>query len=277
MSLARQISLGKEARRKLKESGNLHPLQVAKLNEIVDQAQQAREILASANTRLVISIAKKYQNMGLPLADLIQEGNVGLMYAVDGFDYKQGNRFSSYATWWIRREITRALTNKSRIIRLPIQMIKRLRQISKATEVLKQELGRPPSTQEISMYMDTPIDVIDDVMRNAPQIIALEDPVYGGETYGDFIEDVHTSPPEETVSQLLLSELLAAAMNTLNPKEQHVLICIYGFTHNGEQSLAEVGRSMGLSRERIRQIKEIALNHLRQSSYAILLKESVSV
>jgi RNA polymerase primary sigma factor len=273
VALARRIQLSQEATALLENSPNLSGGQHRALVEAVEDGQAAREHLGRANTRLVVSIAKRYRNQGLPMSDLIQEGNIGLMIAVDKFDHTLGNRFSTYASWWIRQTITRALSQKSRTIRLPLHLSDQLRRINTANEILEQELGREPTHHELGDHLDmSPGDVRDTLEAN-PQTIALEMPVGDESEFGDFIEDEDGISPDEAIHTIALTETLDHVLNELMPREAQILRLRFGLEDGIPQTLEQVGHVMGLSRERIRQIERQALRRLRQPQFSSVLRD----
>jgi RNA polymerase primary sigma factor len=277
IALARRIVRGHEAAAYLEEHPGLQDEQVEALREAIEDGREARELMAKANTRLVVSIAKRYRNQGLPMSDLIQEGNIGLMIAVDKFDYTMGNRFSTYASWWIRQTITRALSQKSRTIRLPLHLSDQLRRINMANERLEQELGREPTTMELGQLLDmAPADVRDMLEAN-PQTIALESPVGEDSEFGDFIEDEETPGPDEAMHSIALTESLDLILNELLPREAQILKLRFGLEGGMPQTLEQVGKIMGLSRERIRQIERQALRRLRQPQFATILRDFIAL
>ncbi len=271
--LAKRIQRGFEAQAALEESTDLPPDRLAILQEAVKDGQAAREHLGRANTRLVVSIAKRYRNQGLPMSDLIQEGNVGLMIAVDKFDYTMGNRFSTYASWWIRQTITRALSQKSRTIRLPLHLSDQLRRINTANEVLEQTLGREPTEDELSIHLDLSPEVVRDAIEASPQTIAIEAPVGEDSEFGDFIEDDLSPTPDDAIHTTMLTDTLDRILNKLLPREAQILKLRFGLEGDAPQTLEQVGQIMGLSRERIRQIERQALRQLRQPQFANMLRD----
>lgn len=276
VALAKRIERGVEASRALEENPDLSPEQRKALEEIVADGQAAREHLSRANTRLVVSIAKRYRNQGLPMSDLIQEGNIGLMIAVDKFDYRRGNRFSTYASWWIRQTITRALSQKSRAIRLPLHLSDQLRRINAANEILGQELGREPTDEELGERLALPPEQIRETLEATPQTIALETPVGDDSEFGDFIEDDQSPSPDEEMQGIMLSETIERILNELMPREAQILRLRFGLDNGVPKTLEQVGAAMGLSRERIRQIERHALQRLRQPHYASILRDFLS-
>jgi len=215
VDLAKRIELGKESAQKMMATRRMDRAQRNELDGLVRDGQAAREHLGRANTRLVVSIAKRYMGQGLPFPDLIQEGNVGLMRAVDKYDYKRGNRFSTYATWWIRQAITRALAQKTRTIRIPLHMTERIRQMYRTAQVLEQNLGRRPTPEEIAAEMELPAESVRGMMDASQHAIALERPVGddGDSEFGDFIEDQDTPSPVESATQHLLQETIEEVLN----------------------------------------------------------------
>jgi len=273
VSLAKRIERGLYAQQVLEEAAHIMLEERAALDDIIRDGQAAREHLGRANTRLVVSIAKRYRNQGLPMSDLIQEGNVGLMIAVDKFDYKLGNRFSTYASWWIRQTITRALSQKSRTIRLPLHLSDQLRRINTANEILEQELGREPSPEEVGARIEITPDQVRDTLDANPQTIAIEMPVGDDSEFGDFIEDDQSATPDEAIHQVMLTATLDRILSKLMPREAQILKLRFGLEGDPPQTLEQVGQIMGLSRERIRQIERQALRQLRQPQFANMLRD----
>jgi RNA polymerase primary sigma factor len=275
IDLAKQIERGKTARKKLDHAAHLDMSERAELIAHIEQSQEAREHLGRANTRLVVSIAKRYMGQGLPFPDLIQEGNVGLMRAVDKYDYKRGNRFSTYATWWIRQAITRALAQKTRTIRIPLHMTERIRQMYRTAQLLEQQLGRRPTPEEIAEEMELPAESVRGMMDASQHAIALERPVGddGDSEFGDFIEDQETPEPAEAAAHHLLQETIEEVLSELTPRQAHILRLRFGLGGGEQHTLEEIANKFGLSRERIRQLEKEALRRLRHPRLAHNLRD----
>jgi RNA polymerase primary sigma factor len=276
LDLAKRIEKGELAKEeKIKLTGRHQNNKRRKLNAIIDDGQRAREHLIKANTRLVVSIAKRYIGRGVPLLDLIQEGNLGLMKAVKKYDYTRGFRFSTYATWWIRQTISRAISDQARTIRVPVHMADRIRQLYKANHELEQKLGRQPTIEELSKYVDLPVHRVQWIMKVSWQPLSLESPVGDEEDseLGQFIEDQVSLTPMQNAYQSMLKDKMEEILSTLTPREARVLRLRFGLDDGTSYTLEEVGRKFGLTRERIRQIEGRALRQLRHPKRARQLKD----
>ncbi len=266
---------------KLEEEAGLPADEIRNINDSLTigerKADQAKSELVEANLRLVVSIAKKYTNRGLQFLDLIQEGNIGLMKAVDKFEYRRGYKFSTYATWWIRQAITRAIADQARTIRIPVHMIETINKLIRTSRLLIQQLGREPTPEEIASKMELPVDKVRKVLKIAKEPISLETPIGEEEDsyLGDFIEDKKIINPAEAVMNINLSEQTRKVLATLTPREEKVLRMRFGIGEKSDHTLEEVGQDFFVTRERIRQIEAKALRKLRHPSRAKLLKAFV--
>jgi len=265
IELAQRIELGRMAREEI-ISGNVSQHRRKELQLLIEDGWEAREHLIVANSRLVISVAKKYMGRGVPFLDLIQEGNIGLMRAAKKFDYHRGYKFSTYATWWIRQAVTRALSDQSRTIRVPVHMGDQISRMLRVQHQLKQEFSRDPSVDELAIALDVSPKKVEHMIQVARRPISLQMPIgdEDDDVLGDFIEDQETPAPDETASQNLLREQLDSILEMLPPREARILQLRYGLVDGQVLTLNEVGRKMGVTRERVRQIEAQALNRLRR-------------
>ena len=276
VSLAKRMEAGVIATEYLEEHGeSLPPDDVYDLKDTVIDGELAQEHLVRANARLVISVAKKYIGRGVPFLDLIQEGNIGLIRATNKFEYQRGHKFSTYATWWIRQAVSRAVADQGRTIRVPVHMGDQLNRMRRVQLQLLQELGRDPSIEELAEGMETTPDKVENLLEIARRPVSLETPIddEGDSTFGDFVEDVNSPAPADEVATHLLHEQLQQALDRLPPREAQILRLRYGLEDGRVYTLEEVGQTIGVTRERVRQLEAQALNRLRQSSAHIILRD----
>ncbi len=266
--LAKRIERGREAREELAE-WRVSNKRRSELQLLVEDGWAAREHLITANSRLVISVAKKYMGRGVPFLDLIQEGNIGLIRAAKKFDYRRGHKFSTYATWWIRQAVTRAIADQGRTIRVPVHMGDQINKLLRVSHQLTQKLGRSPTTEELAHELDVPPKKVENMIQVARRPLSLETPTDEEEdsVLGDFIEDEEAPAPPEMVTQHMLKEHLREVLHNLPPREVRILQLRYGLLDGRNYTLEEVGRKMGVTRERVRQIEAQALNRLRHPGH----------
>lgn len=279
LSVPEGVGLDDPVRMYLKEIGRVSLLsaeeEMAYAKLIEDGDEEARKRLAEANLRLVVSIAKRYVGRGMLFLDLIQEGNLGLIKAVEKFDYRKGFKFSTYATWWIRQAITRAIADQARTIRIPVHMVETINKLIRVSRQLLQELGREPLPEEIAKEMDLPVERVREIMKIAQEPVSLETPIGEEEDshLGDFIEDHDALAPAEAASFAMFREQLGEVLESLTPREQKVLRLRFGLDDGRTRTLEEVGQVFGVTRERIRQIEAKALRKLRHPSRSKKLKD----
>ena len=279
VDLAAEYNLDDPVRMYLKEIGQIKLLsaeeEVELAKRVADGDQEAKNKLTEANLRLVVSIAKKYSGRGLHILDLIQEGNTGLIRAVDKFDWTKGNKFSTYATWWIRQAITRAIADQARTIRVPVHMVEVINKATRCNRKLVQELGREPTVEEIAAELNLPVEKIIEANRTAADTLSLDTPVGDEEdtSIGSFVEDERTPGPADATSNALLAEALKEILDTLTEREADVLRMRFGMYDGRTHTLEEVGQIFGVTRERIRQIENKAIRKLRHPSRAKKIKD----
>ena len=273
------VALDDPVRMYLKEIGRVNLLtakqEVELAKEMEAGSEEARHHLTEANLRLVVSVAKKYLNRGLSFLDLIQEGNLGLMRAVEKFDYKRGFKFSTYATWWIRQAITRAIADQARTIRIPVHMVDTLNQLARVSRALLEQLGREPNEEELAYGMGITVDKVQELKKISQQPVSLESPIGEEEDshLGDFVEDKQAIAPLEAASEAMFRNEVEDILATLRPRERRVVQLRFGLVDDEPRTLEEVGRRMGLTRERIRQIEATALRKLRHPSRSKVLRD----
>ncbi len=279
LSVPEGIAIDDPVRMYLKEIGKVPLLssedEVALAMKIEEGDYYAKKKLAEANLRLVVSIAKRYVGRGMQFLDLIQEGNLGLIKAVEKFDYRKGYKFSTYATWWIRQAITRAIADQARTIRIPVHMVETINKLIRVSRQLLQELGREPSPDEIAEVMELPVEKVREIMKIAQEPVSLETPIGEEEDshLGDFIEDEQAPAPSEAAAFTMLKEQLINVLDTLTPREEKVLKLRFGLDDGRARTLEEVGKEFNVTRERIRQIEAKALRKLRHPSRSKKLKD----
>ncbi len=274
VSLAQRIETGRMAREELAR-GNVTQRRRIELRRLVEDGWQAREHLITANSRLVISVAKKYMGRGVPFLDLIQEGNIGLIRATKKFEYRRGHKFSTYATWWIRQAVTRAIADQGRTIRVPVHMGDQINKLLRTQHQLTQKLGRDPTIEELATTLEIPPKKVENMIQVARRPLSLETPTDDEEDsmLGDFIEDDEAPPPDDMATYNLLKEHLVAVLDSLPPREVRILQLRYGLLDGKSYTLEEVGRKMGVTRERVRQIEAQALSRLRHPSIRRRLRD----
>jgi RNA polymerase primary sigma factor len=274
VTLAQRIERGRMAREELAK-GNTAGHRRGELRKLIEDGWAAREHLITANSRLVISVAKKYMGRGVPFLDLIQEGNIGLIRATKKFDYRRGHKFSTYATWWIRQAVTRAIADQGRTIRVPVHMGDQINKLLRVQHQLTQRLGREPTVDELAIALDVPPKKVENMIQVARRPLSLETPTDDEEdsVLGDFIEDDQAPPPDESATYNLLREHLEEVLNSLPPREVRILQLRYGLLDGQAYTLEEVGRKMGVTRERVRQIEAQALSRLRHPTIRRKLRD----
>lgn len=278
--LAREVVDGREAKARLAEieaddQNTVSVEEYENLLSISEKADEAKDKLVNANLRLVVSIAKRYLGRGLQFLDLIQEGNMGLIKAVDKFDHQKGFKFSTYATWWIRQAITRAVADQARTIRIPVHMVETINKLVRIQRQLVQELSREPTPQEVAEKMDISVEKVQQIQKIAQEPISLESPVGEEEdsNLGDFVPDIHTLDPYEYTAKMKLRQELDDVLKTLTEREERVLRLRFGLVDGRQRTLEEVGKEFNVTRERIRQIEAKALRKLKHPSRSRKLKD----
>lgn len=276
IALAQKMEAGDQAKTQLDEAGeDLDDETRKELEALVEQGDYAKKKLAEANLRLVVSIAKRYVGRGMLFLDLIQEGNLGLIKAVEKFDYRKGYKFSTYATWWIRQAITRAIADQARTIRIPVHMVETINKLIRVSRQLLQELGREPSPEEIAEEMEIPVERVREILKISQEPVSLETPIGEEEDshLGDFIQDENVPVPADAAAFTLLKEQLVEVLSTLTEREQKVLRLRFGLDDGRARTLEEVGKVFNVTRERIRQIEAKALRKLRHPSRSRKLRD----
>ena len=275
VELAQAIEAGNEAAALLQDGVHRSADDLERLADVIDRGNEARRRLVESNLRLVVSVARRYMNRGIALGDLIQEGNIGLMRAVEKFDYRRGFKFSTYATWWIRQAVSRALADHSRTIRVPVHMVETINKYVRLSASLQQDLGREATVDEIAKAMEVPAERVREIVRILPQPISLESAV-GDEadaTLADFVVDENAPDMDEAASKLLLRGQVDGVLSTLTPRERRVVELRFGLDGDKLYTLSEIGAELGVTRERIRQIETKALRKLRHPSRSKRLRE----
>lgn len=274
VELAQRIERGRLSREELAK-GNVSSRRRLELQRLIEDGWAAREHLITANSRLVISVAKKYMGRGVPFLDLIQEGNIGLIRAAKKFDYRRGHKFSTYATWWIRQAVTRAIADQGRTIRVPVHMGDQINKLLRVQHQLTQRLGRDPAVEELAEALDVTPQKVENMIQVARRPLSLETPTDDEEdsVLGDFIQDDEAAAPDDTATYNLLREHLDSVLNGLPPREVRILQLRYGLLDGQAYTLEEVGRKMGVTRERVRQIEAQALSRLRHPAIRRKLRE----
>src|SRR3954467_7307074 len=278
VELAKRIEAGVFAQHMLDTGENLTPKRRKELSALVCDGQQAKNHLLEANLRLVVSLAKRYTGRGMPLLDLIQEGNLGLIRAVEKFDYTKGFKFSTYATWWIRQAITRGMADQGRTIRLPVHLVEQVNKLARIKRDLHQQLGREATDQELARESGIPVEKVADLLEYSRDPVSLDMPVGAEEEapLGDFIEDAEATDAESAVISGLLQDDLRRVLSTLDDREQSVIRLRYGIDDGQPRTLDQIGKHFGLSRERVRQIEREVMSKLRQGERADRLRAYAS-
>ena len=265
VELSAQIRAGAAARRELAAERELDDAVEAELEAVVQRGDEARDRFVRANLRLVVSLAKRYTQRGLPFLDLIQEGNIGLMRAVEKFDYRRGYRFSTYATWWIRQAVSRAIADQARTIRVPVHMVEALNKVMRTIRIMVQETGREPTEEDLAVRLGLPLEKVQRIVRIVQDPISLETPLgdEGDSHLGDLVADPQAVSPADAVAGSHLRKQTARALSSLSPREEHILRMRFGIGEGMDHTLEEVGQAFAVTRERVRQIEAKALRKLR--------------